>query len=82
MPATVDDEAERVMVVLHVGVQEVGEKDAVAPTGSPDTERAVATGVPVLSVRETLAMTDCPWVRVADVGATAMSNLNGITVRV
>ncbi len=41
-----------VRVVEHVGEQEVGEKDAVAPEGRPETEKETGCVVPEVRVVE------------------------------
>jgi hypothetical protein len=82
VPAAVEVDAVIVIVVLHVGVHDDGEKEAVAPDGSPLTENDTATAVPDVSVSTTFAVMDCPSVTVPEAGVKAMSNLNGITVSV
>ena len=46
----------------HVGVQEVGEKTADAPVGSPDEVRETDCEVPETKVAVMVFVTDWPWV--------------------
>src|SRR5205814_10601856 len=61
-PVGVLAEVVRVRVVEHVGVQEVLEKEALAPAGSPDAEKVTACEVPETRVAVMVFVTDEPWV--------------------
>jgi len=48
-------------VVGQAGEQEVGEKVAAAPVGSPEAEKETDWEVPETRETEILLETDCPW---------------------
>jgi len=52
----------RVRVVEHVGVQEVLEKEALAPAGSPEAEKVTGCEVPETRVAVMVFVTDEPCV--------------------
>src|SRR5436189_4806142 len=61
-PVGVLAEVVRVRVVEHVGVQEVLEKKALAPVGSPEAEKVTGCEVPETRVAVMVFVTDEPWV--------------------
>src|SRR3990167_5180184 len=61
LPVGVDDEAVRVMVVLQVGLQDVGPNDADAPAGRPDAVNDTDCVGLDTSVAVIVLVTDDPW---------------------
>ena len=61
-PAGVEESVAMVSVEEHVGLQEVGENDAVAPVGSPVAENVTAWVVPLLSEAVAEFVTELPCV--------------------
>ena len=59
-PAGVDAELVRVNVDEQVGLHDAGEKDAVAPVGSPEAEKDTACAVPDTRLPVIVFETDCP----------------------
>jgi hypothetical protein len=60
LPMGVEAEAVMVMVVGHVGVQEVGLNVAVVPVGSPETENETAWVVPDTKLAVIVFVTEDP----------------------
>jgi hypothetical protein len=61
-PSGVDAEVVTVSVREQLGEQgEVGEKDAVAPPGSPEAEKETACEVPPERVAVMMLETESPW---------------------
>ena len=61
VPAGVMERVEIVRTVGQVGEQEVGEKEGVAPVGSPEVENETDWEVPETRVAVTELVTDEPW---------------------
>ena len=59
-PAGVEVEVVRVNVDEHVGLQDPGENEAVAPAGKPDAEKVTGCVAPETRVAVTVLVTDCP----------------------
>ena len=59
-PVGVDAAVVRVTVDEHAGLQDAGEKDAVAPVGRPEAEKDTDCAVPETSVAVIVLDTDCP----------------------
>jgi hypothetical protein len=74
------EEVEMVMVEGQLGVQEAGEKAAVAPEGRPVAEKETATGFPDFSVMVTFVFAEAPGTVVPEAGESEMSNRNGAFV--
>ena len=51
-----------VRVEVQVGLQDAGEKEAVAPAGRPDAKKATDWVVPDVRVAVTVLVTEEPWV--------------------
>lgn len=58
VPTGVDGAAIIVRTEVHVGLQEVGEKDAVAPVGRPEAENETDSEVPDRRVAVTIVVVD------------------------
>ena len=59
-PVGVEVEVVRVNVDEHVGLQDPGENEAVAPAGKPEAEKVTGCVVPETRVAVTVLVTDCP----------------------
>ena len=59
-PVGVEVEVVRVNVDEHVGLQDPGENEAVAPVGRPEAENVTACVVPETRVAVMVLVTDCP----------------------
>jgi hypothetical protein len=60
LPVTAEAEADRVSVAEQFGVQEEGEKEAVTPEGSPETDMDTAWAVPETREAVRLFVTEEP----------------------
>ena len=75
-PVGVVTAVEIVRVEVHVGLQVVTVKDAVAPEGSPEAERFTACVVPAVIAAVTVVAVDCPGDTAADGGFREMEKSN------
>src|SRR5206468_3874512 len=72
----------RVRVVEHVGVQEVLEKEALAPAGSPEAEKVTACELPETRVAVMVFVTDEPCVTDLSPPFASEKSNGAVTVRV
>src|SRR5439155_520583 len=81
-PVGVLVEVVRVRVVEHVGVQEGAEKEALAPAGSPEAEKATDRELPETRVAVMVFVTDEPWVTDLSPPFDSEKSNGAVTVRV
>ena len=61
VPTVAEAEAAKVRVVVQVGLQEVGAKEAVTPLGNPEALKDTAAVAPEDKVEVMALVTDDPW---------------------
>ena len=66
---------------LKGGLSLVGEKEAVVPTGKPETEKETSRAVPETKVAITVVLMFPPRVTVPDAGLSDILKLNGAAKR-
>ena len=76
VPLGVDGSVDRVIVLVHVGTQWDGAKDASAPVGRPVALNVTAVDVPDTSVAVRDAVAEPPAVTVPEAGSTARLKSN------
>src|SRR5438034_11810350 len=81
-PVEVLAEVVRVRVVEHVGVQEGAEKEALAPAGSPEAEKATDRELPETRVAVMVFVTDEPCVTDLSPPFDSEKSNGAVTVRV